>query len=112
MEDGDDRYAGLHAIEPWLLPDGGRVAVVRRPAGTQGYADLRRDAATIAVAKGVSALVAALVDLIRIAETSPRLGDRADTVALRTTFERARSSGAADARAPQEIIASWQCPRI
>jgi hypothetical protein len=65
------------------------------------------------VAGKVSALVASLVDLIRIAEASPRLGDRADIVALRTTLERIRAKPAsAEARTPQEIIASWQRPRI
>jgi len=108
----DDHYAGLHTTEPWLLPDSSRVALVRRPAGTQGYQDLRRDAVSIAVGERVTTLVASLVDLIRIAEASPRLGDRADTVALRTTLERGHSSGAAEARTPQEIIASWQRPRI
>lgn len=86
----DDPYAGLHAIEPWLLPGGGRVAVLRRPAGTQGYRDLRRDAVMIATSEGVAVLAASPIDLIRIAEASPRLDDRADTVALRTTLERRR----------------------
>ncbi len=45
----EDRYAGLHTIEPWLLADGGRIALVPRPAGTRGYADLRRHATTIAL---------------------------------------------------------------
>lgn len=108
----DDPYAGLHAIERWLVPDGGQVAMVRRPAGTRGYADLRRDAVAIAVGDDVTALVASLIDLIRIAEASPRPDDRADTVALRTTLERLRSEGVAETRTPQEIIASWQRPRV
>lgn len=109
----DDSFAGLHAIEPWLLTDATRVAVLRAPAGTWGYRDLRRDAVTIGLHEGgPSVLPASLIDLIRIAEASPRLGDRGDAIALRATLERSRSSVAADIRAPREIVASWQRPRI
>jgi transcriptional regulator with XRE-family HTH domain len=108
----DDFFAGLHAIEPWLLPERTRVAVVRRPAGTQGYRDLRRDAATVVVGDGVTLYVASLIDLVRIAEASPRLDDRADSVALRTTLERVSSPGSEEKRKPREIIASWQRARV
>jgi transcriptional regulator with XRE-family HTH domain len=109
----DDRYAGLQTIEPWRLPDRSRIAVVRRPAGTYGYADLRRDANRFDV-EGVEVPVASLLDLIRTAEASPRPADRADTVALRTTLERGRpdTSVKAETLTPEEIIASWQRPRI
>lgn len=103
----DDSFAGLHVIEPWSLAGDGRIGVVRRPAGTEGFRDLRRDAITIPVGRGISVLVASLIDLIRIAEASPRLSDRADAVALRATLER-RASCVAERRAPQEIVASWQ----
>lgn len=107
----DDPYAGLHAIEPWLLPGGGRVAVLPRPAGTQGYRDLRRDAVTIPVSESVAVLAASLIDLLRIAEASPRLDDRADTVALRTTLERSRSR-AARKRASKAKVSTRRRTRV
>jgi hypothetical protein len=107
----DDPFAGLHAIEPWHLGDGSRIAELGRPAGTYGYRDLRRDAVAFELGAGLTVLAASLVDLIRIAEASPRLDDRGDAVALRATLERS-SSGRAETRAPQEIVASWQRPRI
>jgi transcriptional regulator with XRE-family HTH domain len=110
----DDPYAGLQAIEPWLLPDGTRIAVIRRPAGSQGYRDLRRDIVTVDFGEGLAVPTSSLVDLIRIAEASPRPGDRGDAVALRATLERVsfHSTGRAETRAPEEVVASWQRPRI
>jgi transcriptional regulator with XRE-family HTH domain len=54
------------------------------PAGTQGYDDLRRDAAAIQFGQDLDVTVASLVDLVRIAEASE---DRARAPALRRTLE-------------------------
>ena len=45
------------------------------PSGTQGYADLRRDAVTIVV-HGVSVPVASLADVVRSKEAAGRDKDR------------------------------------
>ena len=43
----------------------GALDVSFLPAGTGGYADLKRDAVPMAAAEGVSVLVASLADVIR-----------------------------------------------
>jgi len=70
----------------------GYVDVVMNPAGTRGYADLRRHAARVLVAEGLSPRIASLADVVRIKEASGRAHDLAHLPALRTllemTFER------------------------
>lgn len=56
------------------------------PAGTGGYADLRRDAISIAV-RGVEFQVASLEDIIRSKEAADRPRDRAALPLLRATLE-------------------------
>lgn len=87
--DIDDRFCGLHAVEPWTLPDASTVEVVHRPAGTHGYADLCRDARAVALLPDLQVTVASVADLARIADASPRPVDRAWLAALRTLAERA-----------------------
>lgn len=90
----ENRYSGLHDIELWEVPDaGGEVGVVRSPAGSHGYKDLRRDAVMVELSRGVSVPVASPADLVRIAEASPWSFDRAQVPALRTTLERTRQTG-------------------
>ncbi len=67
-----------------LESPGTELVVHPAPAGTHGYEDLRRDAATIALDGDLEVPVASLVDLIRIVEASD---DRARVPALRRTLE-------------------------
>ncbi len=99
----DDYFCGLHTIEPWRLPDGSAIHVIPKPAGTRGYDDLARDATPIQAAPGVRVAAASLVDLTRIAEASPRPGDRTNRVALRTVRERIlRRNATPAAQVPSE----------
>ncbi|HXB65567.1 MAG TPA: helix-turn-helix transcriptional regulator [Solirubrobacteraceae bacterium] len=77
------------AVKRWNLDAfGTELVVVPAPAGTGGYRDLRRDATTLQIDKGldvaVAVAVASLVDLVRIGEAA---GDRARTHILRRTLE-------------------------
>jgi transcriptional regulator with XRE-family HTH domain len=75
----------LEAVKRWDLDVfGTELVVVPAPAGTGGYQDLRRDATTLQIDKGLGVAVASLVDLVRIGEAS---GDRARTHILRRTLE-------------------------
>jgi hypothetical protein len=70
---------------------GAELSIVRRPPGTFGWADLRRDATSVPAAQEVRPMVASLADLVRIAEASPDPEQHAQVVALRTTLELART---------------------
>jgi transcriptional regulator with XRE-family HTH domain len=64
-----------HGPLSWTLPGGGMLRLVERPAGTQGYEDLVREAEPVSVDAGgefgeVHLMVAAPIDLRRIAEGS------------------------------------------
>ena len=65
-----------------LATRAGNLDVVRRPAGSSGFEDLRRDAMTITVG-GVPVLVASLADVIRSKEAASREKDRAVLPALK-----------------------------
>lgn len=65
-----------------LATRAGNLDVVRRPAGSSGFEDLRRDAMTITVG-GVPVLVASLADVIRSKEAANREKDRAVLPALK-----------------------------
>jgi hypothetical protein len=76
----------LAEVPTWTLLTGlGELDVVFEPPGTQGYADLRRDALELTL--GVPVLVASLRDVIRMKEASNRDKDRAQLPALRRTLE-------------------------
>jgi len=62
------------------------------PPGTYGYEDLRRDANELFLEGELAVAVASLVDLVRIAQTSP---DRARVPALRRTLELATTATSA-----------------
>jgi transcriptional regulator with XRE-family HTH domain len=64
------------------------------PAATQGYDDLRRDAAAIQLDEDLDVAVASLVDLVRIADASE---DKARVPALRRTLELTTAPSAARA---------------
>ncbi|MBA2297992.1 MAG: hypothetical protein H0W14_08140 [Actinobacteria bacterium] len=78
----------LAGSDSWTLatPHGG-LDLVFRPAGTEGYDDLKRDASETELAEGLVVAVASLRDVIRSKETSNRIKDQAQLPALRQTLE-------------------------
>lgn len=78
----------LARAEMWsLATSAGRVDVVFKPAGTDGYADLAQGAVRFQVF-GAELLAAALEDVIRSKEAADRPQDRQDVVVLRKMLER------------------------
>jgi hypothetical protein len=76
----------LAEVPSWtLVTPLGELDVLFEPTGTQGYADLRRDALELTL--GVPVLVASLRDIIRMKEASLRDKDKAQLPALRRTLE-------------------------
>lgn len=86
--DSDDRWAEVDRREPWLLPDGGAVALAVNMPGSEGYRDLRRDANRIRLADEVEVTVAHPRDLLRLADASPRESERARVPGLRPLLAR------------------------
>lgn len=77
----------LREARVWnLITDVGRVDISFRPAGTHGYADLARDAATIEIGP-TPVRVAALADVIRSKEAAGRERDRQALPTLRRLQE-------------------------
>lgn len=72
-----------------LVTDAGRLDVAFVPSGTEGFADLRRDAVRFEVF-GVELLAASLPDIIRSKEAADRPQDRQDVVVLREMLRRKR----------------------
>lgn len=76
------------------------VAAVRdAPAGTRGFDDLLLDASEEEIGDDLSVLVPSTLDLVRMADASPRPGDKADLPTLRRALELADEDPAA--RAPR-----------
>jgi hypothetical protein len=74
--------------EMWnLVTSAGRLDVAFMPSGTEGYADLIRDAESFDVF-GVRLDVASLEDIIRSKEAADRPQDRQDVVILREMLRR------------------------
>lgn len=71
------RWGAHHRRQPWVLPDGGQLAVLVAPAGTHGARDLRRDALAVILDASSTVLVAHPRDLLRIAYASPDDRDQA-----------------------------------
>lgn len=65
------------------------------PPGTQGYADLRRDAAPFELEPGVTVWAASVSDLIRMKEAAGRLKDQAALPALQALLEYQQRHGLA-----------------
>ncbi|HKA13691.1 MAG TPA: hypothetical protein VKH41_01625 [Myxococcota bacterium] len=74
-----------------LVTSAGRVDVAFRPSGTEGYADLARDAVRFEVF-GVELLAASLADIIRSKEAADRPQDRQDVLLLREMLRRQRAT--------------------
>jgi hypothetical protein len=72
---GDDATSLAGAVFWNLTTKHGDLDITFRPSGTEGYADLRRDAITIAL-NGQPLLVASLTDIIRSKEAAGRDKDR------------------------------------
>lgn len=73
-----------------LATRAGDLDVMFRPSGTQGYADLKRDAAAVEAAEGVTILVASLPDIVRSKEAANREKDRTALPRLRRLRDRLR----------------------
>jgi hypothetical protein len=87
--DFDSSGASLRKASIWnLRTDLGDLDLVIEPAGTQGYADLRRDATEFDLGDGLRVQVASVPDLIRMKEASGRAKDAAGLPALRAVLER------------------------
>jgi hypothetical protein len=71
-----------------LTTQAGDLDLSFRPSGTEGYADLRRDAIEIEAADGVHILVASLADVIRSKEAAGREKDRMALPRLRRLLDR------------------------
>lgn len=71
-----------------LTTDAGDLDLAFRPSGTEGYSDLRRDAALVEVADGVEIQVASLGDVIRSKAAADREKDRQALPRLRQLLAR------------------------
>jgi hypothetical protein len=76
-----------------LTTDIGDIDIVTTPAGTAGFADLRRDAAEVDLGDSLTVSVASLPDIIRSKEAAGRAKDQAALPALRATLERIEETG-------------------
>jgi hypothetical protein len=87
----------LAAATTWSLTTRfGDLDITFEPAGTGGYADLRRDAVRLAVGEGVKATIASLEDVVRSKEAAGRDKDRLSLPVLRRILEeQARESRSA-----------------
>lgn len=75
-----------------LVTSAGRLDVVFRPSGTEGYDDLAKDALRFDV-YGVDLEVARLEDIVRSKQASDRAQDRQDVVVLRELIRRRDAGG-------------------
>jgi transcriptional regulator with XRE-family HTH domain len=92
--DTAERWADKERREPWALPGGGTIVIVRDLPGTLGYPDLRRSARHVDIGHGAAVQVAHPRDLLRAAEASDRDTARARAPALRALV----SNGTGDSR--------------
>lgn len=80
----------LARADVWsLVTDAGRIDVIFRPAGTDGFFDLERGAVRFQVF-GTELLAASLEDILRSKQAADRPQDRQDVVVLRAMLERDR----------------------
>ena len=81
--------ASLRKAPVWTLrTDLGDLDLVIEPAGTHGYADLKRDASEFDLGDGIRVQVASVADLIRMKEASGRAKDQSGLPALRAVLAR------------------------
>jgi transcriptional regulator with XRE-family HTH domain len=86
--DTDERWADVDRRAPWVLPDGGTIALASNVPGTRDYPDLRRAARTVQLDDGTRVPVAHPRDLLRMADASPRESERARVPGLRALLSR------------------------
>jgi transcriptional regulator with XRE-family HTH domain len=86
----EDPFAGRDVTIRWPL-EGGSLAVATQLSGTRGYRDVQRASRPVALEQAV-VQVAALRDLIRIADASPRQERRVFLPALWATLEQAEQA--------------------
>jgi hypothetical protein len=83
----DDDSASLGSVDVWnLVTDFGRLDITLRPSGTDGYADVARDAVRLTIL-GTSVNVASLADIVRSKEAADRDKDRLVLPVLRRILE-------------------------
>lgn len=84
----DCTAASLRRASLWnLVTDAGRLDVAFTPSGTDGYADLIRDAVRFDVF-GETLMAASLADIVRSKEAAGRPQDRQDVVILKEMVKR------------------------
>lgn len=77
----------LGGVDVWnLMTDAGRLDISFRPSGTDGYADLHRDAVHLSILD-IEVKVASLADVIRSKEAADRPKDRLVLPVLRRLLE-------------------------
>jgi hypothetical protein len=82
-----------------LTTQAGDLDLTFRPSGTEGYADLRRDAIAVEADEGIQILVASLADVIRSKQAADRERDRVALPRLRRLLDRTRREEAEEADA-------------
>ena len=83
----DHDAASLGSVGVWnLVTDFGRLDITLRPSGTDGYADVARDAVRLTIL-GTSVDVASLGDVVRSKEAADRDKDRLVLPVLRRILE-------------------------
>ena len=83
----------LSRAEIWnLATDAGDLDITTRPAGTDGYEDLRRGAHRQPLANGLHVEIAALEDIIRSKTAAGRAKDLATLPQLRAALERRQTA--------------------
>lgn len=85
--------ASLGRVDIWnLVTDAGRLDISFRPSGTDGFADLRRDALHLTILD-IEVDVASLADVIRSKEAADRPKDRLVLPVLRRLLEESERRG-------------------
>ncbi len=101
--------AGKGVGGTYELPSGGRLLVTEIPPGTAGFGDLAREADTVEI-DGGGLRVAALRDLLRIADASPEPDARRHALAYQALLDvqRARRETGPEAKvSDEERIRAW-----
>ena len=85
--------SALARAQLWnLVTSAGRLAVAFVPSGTEGFADLSRDAVRFEIF-GVELFAASLSDIVRSKEAADRPQDRQDVVILKEMLRRRGAPG-------------------
>jgi transcriptional regulator with XRE-family HTH domain len=93
--DTDERWADIDRRAPWVLPEGGTIALASNVPGTRDYSDLRRSARTVELDDRTRVPVAHPRDLLRMADASPRESERARVPGLRALLSHLADSAGA-----------------